>query len=163
MNSSQILRLWNNKSKESKYLICDTGNAPLGSWMGQCTLDAIRPSCFHSWKFNTAQLRYLTFQNDLLTIIDSLYFFEAHLRVHEFVILTEHKPLLTIMQRTLDIQKLRRWQDFLMTFNCTIEHTTGKDNYIADTLSRMHKYPSVSTTEDHLLPHSVDTTTTRPL
>ena len=50
-----------------------------------------------------------------------------------------------------------------MTFNCTIEYTAEKDNYIADALSRMHKYLGVSTTEDNLIPHSVDAATIRPL
>ena len=67
------------------------------------------------------------------------------------------------MYRTPDSQKLRRWHDFLMTFAYTIEHTGGKDNHIADALSRMHRYPGVSTTEDDLIPHGVDSTTIRPL
>ena len=67
------------------------------------------------------------------------------------------------MQQTLDSQKLRRYQDFLVTFDCTIEHTAGKDNHIADALSRIYTYLGVSTTEDDLIPHSVDSTTIRPL
>ena len=50
-----------------------------------------------------------------------------------------------------------------MIFDCTVEHTAGKDNHIADSLSRMHKYSGVSTTEDDLIPHCVDSTTIRPL
>ena len=50
-----------------------------------------------------------------------------------------------------------------MTFNCTIEHNARKDNHIADALSRMHEYLVVSTTEDDLIPYSVDSTTIRPL
>ena len=108
MNSSPILRPWNNKSKEPKYWIYDASNVELGLWMGQGTLDAIRPSCFHSQKFNPAQLRYSTYQKELLTIIDSLHYFEAQVRGHKFVIVTDHKPLLTFRQRTPDSQKLRR-------------------------------------------------------
>ena len=44
VNSSQILRPWKNKSKETKYLIRDASDVGLGSWIGQGTLDAIRPS-----------------------------------------------------------------------------------------------------------------------
>ena len=50
-----------------------------------------------------------------------------------------------------------------MTFDCTIEHTAGKENDIADSLSRMHKDPGISTTKDDLIPYSVDCTTIRPL
>ena len=51
-NSSQILRLWKNESKEQKHLICDASYIGLQSWIGLGTFDGIRPSCFHSWKFN---------------------------------------------------------------------------------------------------------------
>ena len=67
------------------------------------------------------------------------------------------------MQGTPHSQKLRRWQDLCMTFNCTIVHTAGKDNHIADTLSRIHKYTSVSIIEDDLIPHHVDSATIRAL
>ena len=50
-----------------------------------------------------------------------------------------------------------------MTLDYTIEHTVGKDNYIADALSRMHKYTGLSTTKDNLIPHSVNSTTIKPL
>ena len=66
-------------------------------WIGQDTLDAIRPACFYSWKFTFAQLRYTTFQKELLAIIDSSHIFVAQLREHKFVILADHKPLFTYM------------------------------------------------------------------
>ena len=89
--------------------------------------------------------------------------FEAPLRAYKFVILTDHKPLLTFMQRTPDSQKLRRWQDLLMTFDCTTKHTARKDYHITDALSRMHKYAGVSNTKDNLIPYVVDSTSIRPL
>ena len=67
------------------------------------------------------------------------------------------------MQRILDGQKLRRWQDFLMPFDYTIKHTARKDNPIAHALSRMHKYLVASTTKNNLISHSIDSTTIRPL
>ena len=115
-------------------MIYDASDVGLGSWIGQGTLDAIRPSCFHSRKFNPAQLRYATFQKELLAIIDSIHFFEAQLRGHKWVILIDHETLLTLMQRTPDGQKLWRWQDILITLNCTIEHTARKDKHIIDAL-----------------------------
>ena len=48
-----------------------------------------------------------------------------------------------------------------MMCDCTIEHTARKDNDITDAGSRIHKYASVSTIEDDLILHSVDSTTIR--
>ena len=47
-------------------------------------------------KFNPVQLRYPTVQKELLASIDRLHFVEAQLREHKFVILTDHKLLLTL-------------------------------------------------------------------
>ena len=44
-----------------------------------------------------------------------------------------------------------------------MEHNARKDNHIAGAQSRMHKYPAVFTTEDELIPYSVNSTTIRPL
>ena len=144
-------------------MICDACDVGLGSWIGQGANDDIWLSCFHSQKFNPAQLRCLTFQKEWLAIIKTLYFFEDQLRGHQFVIMTDHKPLLPIVQRTPGTGKLRSWWDFLMSFNCTREHTAGKDNYITDALPRMNIYVGISTTKDHLIPHGVDSTTIRSL
>ena len=108
LNPSQILRPQNNEFKEPKYFICDTSDAGLGSGIAQATLNNIRPSCFYSRNFDPVQPHYSTFQNVLLAIIDTLHFFEAQLRGDKFVILTDHKLLLTFMQGTPDSQKLRR-------------------------------------------------------
>ena len=148
INSGQVIQLWNSNSEEPKYLICDASDIGLGSWLGQGTLDRIQPARFHSRKFNPAQLNYPTLQEELLAIIDSLKFFEAQLRGTKFTILPDHKPLETCMDCTQPTQKLRRWQDFLGSFNQTIVHTAGKENYITDALSRNYQRPGTSTEEE---------------
>ena len=134
-----MIKPWNSNREAPKYLICDASDIGLDSWLGQGTLDRIQPARFHSRKFNPAQLNFLTLQQELLAIIDSLKFFEAQLRATKFTILTDYKPLETFMDRTQPTQKLRRWQDFLGSFDQTIVHTAGEENYNADALSRNYK------------------------
>ena len=109
----------------------------------------MRPFCFYSWKFNPAQLRYSTLQKELLAIINGLYFFEAQLRAYKFMIMTDHKPLLTFIERTTDSRKVRRQQVVRITFESTMEHTARKDNHIK-TLSPEYittqAYPSLKMT-----------------
>ena len=50
-----------------------------------------------------------------------------------------------------------------MTFDCTIEHTARKENYIANAPSRINKYLSVSTTRDNFIRYCVDSATIKPL
>ena len=158
INNGPVIKPWNSNSEEPKYLICDARDIGLGSWLGQETLDRIQPARFHCRKFNPAQLNYPTLQKELLAIIDSLKFFEAQLRETKFTILTDHKPLETFMDRTQPTQKLCRCQDFLGSFDQTIVHTAGKENYIADALSRNYKRPSTSIEEEDYIPQSIDNT-----
>ena len=94
---SDILTTQNKESKEPKYLIYNACDAGRGLWIGQSMLHTIRPSWFCSWIFKPEQPRYPTFQKELLAIIDSLHLFEAQLRGHKFIILTDYKVLLTFM------------------------------------------------------------------
>ena len=50
-----------------------------------------------------------------------------------------------------------------MSWDCIIEQTARKDKHIADALSRMEKYPGVSTTKDDLIPHIIAFINIRPL
>jgi len=94
VNSPQILKPWNHFSKEPKYLVCDASDIGIGSWIGQGELGSIRPCRFHSRKFSPTQLKYPTYQKELLAIVDSLKFLEAQLRDHKIMVLTHHQPLL---------------------------------------------------------------------
>ena len=76
INNSQVIKPCDNTSVEPKYLIYDASDIGLGSWLGQGTLDIIRPARFHSRKFNPAQLSYRTLHKELLAIINSLMFLE---------------------------------------------------------------------------------------
>jgi len=61
VNSPQILKPWDHFSKEPKYLVCDTSDIGVESWIGQRKLGSIRPCRFHCRKFSPAQLKYPTY------------------------------------------------------------------------------------------------------
>jgi len=139
VNSPQILKPWDHFSDAPKYLVYDASDIGLGSWIGQGELGSIRTCCFHSQKFSPAQLKYSTYQKELFAIVDSLKFFEAQLRDHKFTLLTDHQPLLSLLRPRRTSQKLARWQSYMREFDLVIEHTAGKENLLADALSRKHK------------------------
>jgi len=158
MNSLQILKPWDHFSKAPKYLVCDASDIELGSWIEQGELGSIRPCQFHYQKFSPAQLKYPTYQKELPAIIDSLKFFEAQLQDHKFTVLTDHQPLLTCLRPQLTSQKLARWQAYMTEFDLVIEHTAGKENLLADALSRKHKYYLDPTEEQNFFPQRIDPT-----
>jgi len=97
VNSPQIGKHWDHFSEAPKYLICDASDIGLGSWIEQGELGSIRPCRFHSRKFSPAQLKYPTYQKELLAIVDYLKFFEAQLRDNKFTVLTDNQPLLCFL------------------------------------------------------------------
>ena len=69
--SNAVIQPINHQNKEPIWLVTDASDIRLGSWIGQGTMDQIRPAEFHSKKFNPAQLNYPTLQKELLAIYES--------------------------------------------------------------------------------------------
>jgi len=158
VNSPQIFKPWHHFSEAPKYLVCDASDIGLVSWIGQGELVSIQPCRFHFWKFSPAQLKYPTYQKELLAIVESLKYFEAQLRDHKFMVLMDHQPLLSFLRPQQTSQKLARWQAYMREFDLVSEHTAGKENILADTLSRNHKYSLDPTKEQDFIPQSIDPT-----
>jgi len=140
VNSQQIPKPWNHFSEAPKCLVCDASDIGLGSCIGQGELGSIWPCRFHSRNFSPTQLKYPTYQKELLSIVDSLKFFEAQLRNHKFTVHMDHQPLLSFLRPQQTSQKLARWQAYMREFDLVIEHTAWKENLLAEALSRKHKY-----------------------
>jgi len=158
VNSPQILKPWDHFSEAPKYLACDASDIGLGSCIGQGELGSIRPCRFHSQKFSPAQVKYPTYQKELLAIVDSLKFFDAQLRDHKFTVLEDHQPLLSFLRPRQTSQKLARWQAYMRKFAFVIEYTAGKENMLADAISKKHKYSLDPTEEQDFIPQSIDPT-----
>jgi len=60
------------------------------------------------------------------------------------------------MDNTHDSQRRSRIADYMQRFNAKIEFTAGKENLIADALSRVHKYPGRPTLEKDFIPQYID-------
>lgn len=57
-----------------------------------------------------------------------------HVRVH-----TDHKALQFISSCTQHSERIARWVSFLQAFDLEVIHIPGKENVIADALSRNHE------------------------
>ena len=70
-----------------------------------------------------------------------------------------HKPLEPFLTREMKIGKLDRWVMLLQEYDITFVHIKGKDNILADAISRLHTidiYKKATETQ-HL--HAVETST----
>ena len=96
------------------------------------------PVCFFSKAFNTTQQAWSTYEQELYAILYCITSssYAALLRSHTFTIETDHKNLLWLDTYARANRKLARWRMILMEYTFNIRHVEGKNNIIADVLSR---------------------------
>lgn len=97
------------------------------------------PICFFSRKFNKFQRNYSTIEKECLSLILALQHFEVYLTAsnHPIVVYSDHNPLVFLQKLKGKNQRLLRWSLLMQEYNLDIRHIKGKDNIIADCLSRI--------------------------
>jgi len=152
IQSNRVLKSINHESGEPIYLITDASQSGSAGWIGQYdSTGKIRPAEFHSRKFNPTQFYWPTIQKELFAIYNSIKHFQNVLSGHFFVVLTNHRPLLNFMSQRQDNAMRQRWQEFMMIFDFIIEYIEGKENIIADALSRSDQDGEIKDTRPRLL------------
>ncbi|XP_058801440.1 uncharacterized protein LOC131670096 [Phymastichus coffea] len=96
------------------------------------------PAGFFSKKLTSAQRNYSTFDRELLGAYETVRHFEHYLEGREFVLRTDHKPLVHACRRpsSRSSPRQKRHMDYILQFNVNVQHISGVDNVVADTLSR---------------------------
>ena len=121
-------------------LAVDASDIGIGSVLIQEDDQSIdHPICYFSKKLNKHQLNYSTIEKECLALVLSLQHFEVYLSitVKPTVVYTDHNPLVFLHRMRNQNRRLQRWSLILQEFNIEIRHIKGKDNFIADALSRM--------------------------
>ena len=89
-------------------------------------------------KLDKHQKNYSTIEKECLALLLSLQHFDVYVGslAHPLVVYTDHNPLTFINKMQNKNQRLMRWSLMLQEYNLIIKHIKGKDNVIADALSR---------------------------
>lgn len=114
-------------------LTTDASNIAIGSVLSQNE----HPIAYYSRTLNTAERNYSTIEKELLSIIDSTKHFRPYLYGQKFTIETDHNPLVWISKIKEPNSRLIRWKLKLEEFNFEIKYKKGKENFVADALSRI--------------------------
>ncbi|KAL8442643.1 hypothetical protein Emed_007225 [Eimeria media] len=108
--------------------------------LGAVLLQDGKPLGFLSKEMNDQQQRYSTYQQELLALLTALKKWEHLLRPGQVTVYTDHSTLQHILQpknSALPSRMVLRWLSFLAEFpGLTITYKPGKDNVVADALSR---------------------------
>ena len=95
---------------------------------------------YHSGTFSEREENYNTMEKELLAIIRGITKWRLFLLPKSFKVLTNNQAATIFVKQALDVRKLHRWQLFLSQFNAIYEHVAGKNNFIADYLTREHEF-----------------------
>ena len=95
------------------------------------------PVAYYSKKLNQAQQHYSTIEKELLGLVSALQHFEVYAQSDSVLtILTDHNPLVYLERFRNKNKRLMRWSIELQDYNLEIVHIKGRDNVLADGLSR---------------------------
>ena len=117
-------------------LTTDASDFALGAVLQQEQGDELKPIAFFSRKMSQAQMRYSTFDRELLAIFTAVKDFDHFLITGPFTIYTDHKPLTHMFELKHPSPRQQRQLSYLSQFDCKVLYTAGKENVVADALSR---------------------------
>ena len=120
-------------------LVTDASTTAMGAVLQQQVQDVWQPLAFFSRKLSPAQQKYSAYDRELLAIYEAVRYFRHMLEARHFTILTDHKPLTFAFHQKRDKCSPRQFNhlDFISQFTTDIRHISGRDNVVADALSRV--------------------------
>jgi hypothetical protein len=95
-----------------------------------------KPLAIYSRKLNSAQTRYTTGEQELLSIVETLKEFRDILLGQQAIVRTDH---LNILYGKLSNDHITRWRLLLQENGPKDVHIAGNNNIVADALSRLEK------------------------
>ena len=117
-------------------LTTDASNNAIGGFLCQIEEDGPHPLEFFSKKLLESQSRYSTFDRELLGIFLSVKHFRHLVEGRELTIFTDHKPLTYLTTMKDPSPRQQKQICYITEFTSDIQHVAGKDNIVADYLSR---------------------------
>jgi hypothetical protein len=114
----------------------DASGKAVGAVLQQDQGHGLQPIAYLSKKMLDAETRYPTHEQELLAIIVALNTWRHYLHGSKFIIRTDHKSLQHFKSQPHLSMRQTRWKDIIANFDFEIEYIQGKDNVVADGLSR---------------------------
>lgn len=136
-----ILLLFN--EEEQIWIHTDASNYALGAEISQLDSQGKRrPVLFYSRKLLPAERNYTTGDKEMLAIVQT---FKKHRHMlqgtkYPVIVRTDHRNLRTFMTTKELTARQARWAEELSEYDFVIEHVKGRENKVADALSRREDY-----------------------
>ena len=117
-------------------IFVDASNVAIGAVLMQSDDNGdYRPVSYYSKRLTKAQMNYCVQDKEAYALISAVRAFSVYLS-NVVTVFCDHKPLQYIHRMASANQRLLRWAMELQCYNVIIKHIAGRENKIADYLSR---------------------------
>lgn len=123
-------------------IMTDASDSAVGAVLQQCRDGKPwQPLAFYSRKLSPSQQKYSPYDRELLAIYEAIKHFRHMVEARNFIIYTDHKPICFAFHSRKENCSPRQFRhlDFISQFTTDIRHIAGKDNVVADSLSRIEE------------------------
>ena len=122
----------------SKPVLIQTDASSTG--IGSCLLQEGHPVAYASRAFTDTETRYAQIEKELLAVVFACEKFSNYIYGQLTTVQTDHKPLQAIFCKPISdtTPRLQRMLLRLLKFQLNVVYIPGKDQYVADTLSRAY-------------------------
>ena len=119
-------------------LSTDASDTAVGAVLQQLVDGMWIPLAFFSEQLCPPEKKYSAFDRELLAVYLSIRHFRYFLEGKAFTVFTDHKPLTYCMSKVLEPWSSRQQchLSYVSEFTTDIQHIQGKNNQVADTMSR---------------------------
>ncbi|CAF1169236.1 unnamed protein product [Rotaria sordida] len=114
----------------------DASGDGIGTVLLQITPNGDRPLAYMSKKLTKTQTNWLTIEQECYAIVQAIEKWDKYLRGHEFILETDHEPLVHFANKEQLNKRCERWRLKLAEYRYKVKHIQDKKNNMADYLSR---------------------------
>jgi hypothetical protein len=112
-----------------------------GSAMGAVLMQNSHPIAFFSQPFCPTLQRSSTYVRELHAITSAVKKWRQYLLGHRFTIFTDHKSLKELLSQVIQTPEQHKYLSKLLGYDYSIQYKAGKNNVVADALSRTKEGP----------------------
>jgi len=118
---------------DKEYVVCTDASK---EGLGGVLMQEGKVIAYESRKLKEHEQKYSAYDLELAVVIHALKMWRHYLMGRKFLLLTDHHSLTNYFSQPTLNARQARWTYFLSTFDFDIKHLQGKENRVADALSR---------------------------